>query len=246
MGSFTSPAARRTRSRRLSAEAFTAGVEPGGVDGPPVAPTPMADELAVAFTEAVWGTMPWTKTSWLGRAIDTAPTDLVAYQEIIAGVRPDWIVETGTGDGGRTLFLASMCELVGHGRVVSVDPEARDDRPQHPRITYVTGRAHDEAVAAEVRALVGDGRALVVLGSVTDRHKTSEEFNRYQAMVPVGSYVVVAHTVVNGHPVWAGFGPGPLEAVKQILARNGSFAMDPDMEKYALTFNPGGFLLRVS
>jgi len=50
---------------------------------------------------------------------------------------------------------------------------------------------------------------------------------------------------VNGRPVWPSFGPGPFEAVKQILGIHGEFAADPDMEKYALSFNPGGFLRRV-
>ena len=40
-------------------------------------------------------------TTWLGRHIESAPTDLIAYQQAIASVRPDWIVETGTGDGAR-------------------------------------------------------------------------------------------------------------------------------------------------
>ena len=61
----------------------------------------------------------------------------------------------------------------------------------------------------------------------------------------MGSYVVVTDTVVNGHPVWTGFGPGPAEAVKQILTRHGDFVADPAMEKYSLTFNPNGYLRRV-
>ena len=51
---------------------------------------------------------------------------------------------------------------------------------------------------------------------------------------------------MNGHPVWPGFGPGPLEAVRRILANHGEFVPDTTMEKYGLTFNPGGFLRRVS
>lgn len=57
--------------------------------------------------------------------------------------------------------------------------------------------------------------------------------------------MIVTDTVVNGNPVWAGFGPGPAEAVKQILGRNGNFASDPEMEKYHLSFNPAGYLRRV-
>ena len=72
-----------------------------------------------------------------------------------------------------------------------------------------------------------------------------DEFEAYRELVPVGSYVVVEETIVNGHPVWPGFGPGPFEAAKRILAAHGNFAADPKMEKYALTFNPGGFLKRL-
>ena len=64
-------------------------------------------------------------------------------------------------------------------------------------------------------------------------------------LVPVGSAVVVTDTIVNGHPVWPGFGPGPAEGVKQILAKHGEFVADPALHKYALTFNPGGYLRRV-
>jgi cephalosporin hydroxylase len=60
----------------------------------------------------------------------------------------------------------------------------------------------------------------------------------------VGSYAIVTDTALNGNPVWAGFGPGPFEAVKLILGRHGNFAMDYEPERYSLTFNPGGFLKR--
>jgi cephalosporin hydroxylase len=204
------------------------------------------EELEVAFTEAVWRNLPWTSTTWLGRRITTAPTDLLAYQEAIASVRPDWVVETGTGDGGRALFLASICELVGHGQVLSVGAVHGPDLPQHPRLRYHTGAPHDRETGAAVRGIVGEaGRALVVLGSLADRPTTHSEFELYAPLVPVGSYVVVADTIVNGHPVWPAFGPGPLEAVKQVLTRHGEFVQDPAMEKYSLSFNRGGYLRRV-
>jgi cephalosporin hydroxylase len=164
---------------------------------------------------------------------------------MIVTVRPDWIVEIGTGDGGRALFLASVCELVGHGQVVSVDAEARDDRPQHARLQYLTGEGYQKKTGERVATIVAGGRAIVVLGALRDRVLTYREFGRYESLVPVGSYVVVADTIVNGHPVWPGFGPGPAEAVKQILNTNGDFLADPAMEKYSLTFNPSGFLKRV-
>ncbi len=96
-----------------------------------------------------------------------------------------------------------------------------------------------------MRDLVGAGTAVVVIGSRTDRATTVREFDAYAPLVPVGSYVIVTDTIVNGHPVWPAFGAGPAEAVKQILTTHGEFVAESVMEKYSLTFNPGGFLRRV-
>jgi cephalosporin hydroxylase len=245
VGRMPSDASKRSKPRRMSAKAF-ADAAAGAGDDKPETPTPVPDELKWAFTEAVWRNLPWTGTTWLGRAIATAPTDLLAYQEMIFRVRPDWVIETGTGDGARALFLASICDLVGHGQVVSVGEATTADLPEHPRLRYQRGVAHDPETVAAVHALVGDEHAVVVLGSCAERTETTREFEAYASLVPVGSYVVVGDTIVNGHPVWTAFGPGPAEAVKQILNTHGEFVADPTLEKYSLTFNPGGFLRRVS
>ena len=52
-------------------------------------------------TSAYHRSLAWSDTRWLGRRVPNAPTDLVAYQEILAEVRPDWVIETGSRDGGR-------------------------------------------------------------------------------------------------------------------------------------------------
>jgi cephalosporin hydroxylase len=183
----------------------------------------------------------------LGHRVAKAPTDLIAYQELIERVRPDWIIETGSANGGRALFLASICELLDHGQVVSIDPQVVDNRAEHPRITYIEGQAQEPDTFARVQEMVGDApHALVVLGSLPGTNLRIEgEFEVYGRLVPVDSYVIVENTIVNGHPVWPGFGPGPLEAVKRILAQHGEFVADTAMEKYGLTFNPMGFLKRV-
>ncbi len=246
VGRIPNVSARRSKARRMSTDAFAEGAAAGMYDGRPERPIPLPDELKWAFTEAVWRSLPWTSTTWLGRSVTTAPTDLLAYQEIIATTRPDWVIETGTGDGSRALFLASMCELVGHGEVISVGDAIGADVPRHPRLRYRAGVAHDPDTSAAVRAVVGSGTAVVLLGSCADRATTVREFEAYASLVPVGSYVVVTDTIVNGHPVWPAFGAGPTEAVKQILTAHGEFVADALMEKYSLTFNPGGYLRRVS
>ena len=240
------PGAQRTRARRMTASAFHKGVVNTGPDGQPTTSTPIPDELKASFIDAFWHSLAWRDTTWLGHRVAKAPTDLVAYQEIVERVRPDWIIETGTANGGRALFLASICELLGHGRVVSIDPHVAENRAEHPRITYIEGQAQDAETFGRVRELVGDTpHALVVLGSLPGTNLRIEgEFKVYAQFVPVDSYVIVENTIVNGHPVWPGFGPGPLEAVKRILAQHGEFVADTAMEKYGLTFNPSGFLKR--
>jgi cephalosporin hydroxylase len=62
----------------------------------------------------------------------------------------------------------------------------------------------------------------------------------------VGGYVVLEHTVLNGRPAEPTFGPGPFEALRRILNTRGDFMSDNTRERHGLTFNPGGFLKRVS
>jgi cephalosporin hydroxylase len=239
------PRAARTKARRRTApNIFKAGTP--DPDALPEKPLPIPEELKVEFVDAFWRSHAWRKTTWLGQPVAKPPTDLIAYQEMITRLRPEWIIETGTGNGGRALFLASICELLEHGQVLSIDPRKADDRPQHPRITYVTANPVRGDTVQRVHDVVGDApNALVVLGSRGTRQRMVAEFNLYSPLVPLGSYVVMEETIVNGHPVWPSFGAGPAEAVKNVINTRGDFAPDPDMERSGLTFNPHGFLKRV-
>ncbi|MFM8972781.1 MAG: CmcI family methyltransferase [Actinomycetota bacterium] len=241
------PAAARTRARRMTAEVFVQGRVNHGPEGIPEQPQPIPDELRDGFTAAYWHSLAWRDTTWLGERVPRAPTDLFAYQEIIARVRPDWIVETGSGNGGRARFLASICDLLGHGQVCSIDPRADAGRPDHERITYLEGKSQDPDLVRRVHDLVGpDGRAVLILGSQPMTHMRARgEFEAYRDLVPIGSYVVVEHTIYNGHPVWPGHGPGPNEGVKRILALDEDFAVDSTLERAGMTFNPGGYLKRL-
>jgi cephalosporin hydroxylase len=239
------PNTMRSRSRRRTAANFARPKEREGPDGLPTKPSPIPDDLKSDFIEAFWEAMAWKQTSWLGWKTGKTPTDLFVSQELVSRVRPEWIVETGTGPGGRTLMLASVCDLLGCGQIVSVGPTREGDRPSHPRLTYVDGVPHQPAIAERVSALVDNAPALVILGTRGSRQRILREFELYSPLVPVGSYVVVEDTIVNGHPVWPGFGSGPMEAVKSIVNERAGFASDHELERYGLTFNPGGFLRRV-
>ena len=176
------------------------------------------------------------------------PTDLHCYQELVAKLRPGFVVVVGDDDalGGRALFFATLLDELDHGRVIAVGTSAAADRPGHARVDHVVGPPERADVVAEVRAIVGDAPDALVflgLGAVT---RVISAFEQYAPLVPVGSYVVVENTVVNGRPVASGFGPGPFEGVVDILGRHREFFADPSYERYTLTFNRSGFLKRMA
>jgi cephalosporin hydroxylase len=139
--------------------------------------------------------------------------------------------------------LASIFDQIGDGQVLSIDDRPVEKLAEHPRITYVRSDPADERTAAKVREIVGERpRALVILGAAK-RAQVLAAFEHYAPLVPKGSYVVVEDTILNGNPVWTGFGPGPGEAVPTIVSES-DFEPDRSLERYALTFNPGGFLKR--
>ena len=247
VGAFETNESKRTRSRRITASAFEVDPALEGDDGPLGRAQPVPDDLRDSFTRAYWRSRVWQSTRWMGRQVHNAATDLVTYQEVLADVRPDWIVDTGTRHGGRAWFLATVCDLLGHGRVVSVGPSTGDALPEHSRISYVTGAPQRPEVAAEVRAAIDPGSTvLVVLGTRGRRNRMRDEFDAYADLVTVGSYVIIEHTMLNGWPVDGSFGKGPFETVRAILASRSDFVVDHEREKQSLTFNPYGFLRRIN
>jgi len=207
----------------------------------------MADAWS-AFNRGYYDSRVWEQTTWLGVPVLKAPTDLWMYQELVTQRRPDLIIESGTYLGGSALFLASVCELIGHGRVVSIDLARWGPLPEHPRIVYLQGSSVEPATLDQVRDLgsqAAAGRCLVILDSDHRREHVLAELHAYAPFVGVGDYLVVEDTNVNGHPVMPEHGPGPMEAVEQFLVEQPAFEADPGCEKFGLTFNPRGYLRRV-
>ena len=107
------------------------------------------------------------------------PLDLWIYQEILHRTRPDTIIETGTYEGGSALYLASVCDFLGHGQVVSIDVAARA-QPEHPRITYIDGDSTDPQTVAQANL---GGRTMVVLDSDRSTDHVLAELRAYAPLV---------------------------------------------------------------
>jgi cephalosporin hydroxylase len=217
-------------------------------DPPPTGLRGDADEIVNRFHRLYYGGEGARVVDWLGVRTMKCPLDLWMYQEILHRTRPDVIVETGTLKGGSALFLASMCDLIGHGRVVTIDVREWD-RPDHPRITYLTGSSVDPAIVAQVREAVRPSAGvMVLLDADHSKEHVLAELRTYAPLVGEGHYLIAEDTNVNGHPVFPSHGPGPMEAVEAFLAEPAGqgFEVDRSCERFFLTMNPGGFLRRTA
>jgi cephalosporin hydroxylase len=226
-----------------------------------------------AFREAsrVWLRCGWdTKYvygfSWLGRPIIQLPDDLLRIQEVIAGVGPDVIVETGVAHGGSLVFYATLCKALGRGRVVGVDVEIRPHNRQAieahllaPLITLIEGSSTDPATVGAVRATIQPGeRVLVVLDSNHTADHVLAELEAYSPLVTPGSYIVAADGIMQdlvgaprSKPDWGW--NNPRTAVRTFLASHPQFVGEDPAFPFnegaiteRVTYWPEGFLRRVT
>jgi cephalosporin hydroxylase len=187
----------------------------------------------------------FNNTCWLGIPAQKTPLDLWVFQELIHRLQPDVIVETGTYKGGSSYFYASLCDLIGKGRVVTIDIEDYPGKPKHGRITFLHGSSTAPETLRKVRSLIQPGeKVMVFLDSAHSERHVREELLLYSPLVTPGSYLIVEDTHFNGHPILPKHGPGPWEAVESFLRSHPNFTADRSQEKFLLTFNPRGFLKR--
>jgi cephalosporin hydroxylase len=190
----------------------------------------------------------WPFTFFLGIGMMKNPNDLWVYQDILAGLRPTTVIETGTYTGASALWFAFLMDILNieGGRVVTID--VHDHRTQliaHPRITFLRGSSVDPAIARKAAAYHHGGPLLVSLDSDHSAAHVLAELKLYAPLTEVGDCVVVEDTNVG----WAGLGGdrGARGGVTDYLtAHPGEFCQDLLCERYLLTMNPGGWLFRVS
>jgi len=209
------------------------------------------NNVARRFQEIYYNSGVWTTTKWLSIPSEQAPTDNWNMQELISELRPDYIIETGTLYGGTTLFYADVLSNVNpHGKVITIDIEPKVEEAStlplwKERVEMIVGSSVDAKVTDHVAQEVLGKKVLVTLDSLHTREHVLKEMEIYSKLVPLGSYLVVQDTNINGNPVYPSFGPGPHEAVQEFLQNHDNFVVDRSREKFLLTFYPGGWLKRV-
>jgi len=191
------------------------------------------------------------QTFWNGVQIQQTPTDMWMVQEIISELEPDFLIETGTLRGGSALYYATVLQgLDSAAKIITVDIEDQIDRAlEFPvfrsRVIPLVGDSVGPETIQRIADLVQDRPALVLLDSDHHKDHVLKEMRLYSRFVPVGGYMIVFDTDLNGHPVTPEFGPGPMEAVEEFLRTDDRFVSDSSREKFLLTMCAKGYLKRI-
>jgi cephalosporin hydroxylase len=201
----------------------------------------------IFFMELTRHTANYSNTTWLGRPIMQSVLDLWTIQETIAQVRPELLIECGTCRGGAAYFYAQLFDLMGDGRVITVDIEKLHDLT-HPRIEFIIGSSVDAAVAERIarEARSASGPVMVILDSDHSAPHVSRELELYCGLVTPNSYLLVQDGSIDTSPIFQEARPGPLPAIREFLRRHPEYVVDRErVDRFLITHHPDGWLKKI-
>lgn len=209
----------------------------------------------------------------LGRPIIQFPQDIIALNELIWEVRPDFVVETGIARGGSVINTASQLALLDIAdssvgteigslrvkrKVIAIDldirPHNREALTGHflsPWIELIEGSSVDTDVVGQVANWIGPGSKVMVLLDSNHTHAhVLAELQAYAPLVSPGSYCIVYDTIIEHMPKgyftdrpWD-VGDNPATAILEFLRNCDDFQVDETItDKLLLTVAPGGWSL---
>jgi cephalosporin hydroxylase len=212
-------------------------------------------EITGQFHDLFYSSQIWRDTYWRSTPVLKCPLDLWTYQELIFKLTPDLVIECGTWAGGSSLFIADLLDLTGRGSIVTIDILPAEEvkahyaknlperfgrlqiRPEHARVRYLLGSSTDPAIVDTVCETASRRETvLVIADSDHSQQHAYAELQAYWHLVTPGSYFIMEDTNI--------LLEGPRAAVASFLEDHTEFEPDLEMQKFLLTFNPGGFLRR--
>jgi cephalosporin hydroxylase len=201
----------------------------------------------VAFqAELISHTDNFGKISWLGKPVWQSVMDVWTLQETLFEVKPDLLIECGTYKGGSSYFIGDLFELMGKGRVITVDIIKQHDL-QHPRVTYLIGDCASPAIVQQIKAERDkvSGPVMVLLDSDHSAAHVKKELDAYHSFVTPGSFLHVQDGVIDVQPQFAGARPGPLPAIEAFAAEHPEYEIDLERsDRFLFTHHPKGWLRR--
>lgn len=196
---------------------------------------------------------------WQGVAILKSPLDMMILQEIIFEKRPDTIIECGTAFGGTAYYMAHLMDLMDiDGRIITIDlcepptsmSPKKDTLKINGTITTVDSSVHKIPVHPKIHFIQSDclkadipplgNKTMLILDCDHSADHVYKELERFAPMVSIGQYIIVEDTDAPDRE------NGPAAAVKKFLSINNNFIVDKSREKYGISSNLGGYLLKLS
>jgi len=203
--------------------------------------------------------------SWMGRPIIQMPEDMIRIQEVIYRIKPDVIIETGVAHGGSLIFYASLCKLMGKGRVIGIDIEIRpynrkaiEAHELFPYITLIEGSSTASNIVDYVRSMIRPGEnVMVILDSCHTKQHVLSELEAYCDIVTPSSYLIATDGIMKdlfdvpgGVPEW--IWDNPAAAAVEFTQKHPEFEMEPPMWPFNeselsenITYWPGAWLKRL-
>ena len=240
-----------------------------GGEGAPSAEYGIGTPEAFRILSELWLRSGWDAKyvysfTWLGRPMIQLPEDMIRLQEVICTVQPDVIVETGVAHGGSMVFYASLCKLMGKGRVVGVDIEIREHNRRaieshslSSLITLIEGDSASPDTAMKVRMQIRPRhKVMVLLDSCHTKEHVLRELETYAPMVTPGSYIVAMDGVMErlvgaprSQPDWAV--NNPRQAALEFSAAHAGFEIveppflfNEGLIRERVTYWPSAFIRR--
>ncbi len=205
--------------------------------------------LSDLWIKQEWNSLHWQSFSWCGFPIWQFPEDLMRLQESVFTIKPDVIIETGVSRGGSAVFFASICRLMGKGKVISIDitipQEVRRSIGKSPfsdLITLIEGSSVSDDTVRKVKENISAGeKVFVFLDSDHSRNHVSKELEIYATLVGSGSYIVAADGIMerladtpNGRKEW--LSDNPAEAAREFVRTHPEFKIERPGAMYGEAF----------
>ncbi len=203
--------------------------------------------------------------SWMDRPIIQLPEDMFRMQEAIYRIKPDVIIETGVAHGGSLIFYASLCKMMGRGRVIGIDvriqPHNRRAIESHEMfalITLVEGSSTAPEIVNRVKNMVKFGeKVMVILDSCHAKQHVLAELEAYHDLVSPGSYLVATDGIMKelsevpgGKAEWAW--DNPAAATEDFLRMHANFKLEQPIWPFNeseltenITYWPSAWLRRI-
>ena len=139
--------------------------------------------LSKQWVKVGWSLKYYLTFSWMGRPILQLPEDLLRLQEVLFALRPEIIIETGVYRGGSLMFLATICNTLGRGRVIGIDINIPNDVElaiqEHllsKKIELIKGNSVDKSVLDQVaQKISGAAPIVIILDSNHSRQHVNDE-----------------------------------------------------------------------